>query len=148
MSDVVQTEAKRGPGRPPKEQAAESSRPQRPARKPYGSVPFKLAYDEREGFHRHWVNDMGGRIEEMTERGYSHVTGKDGKHVSRRVGSHPDGGALTAYLMEIPEGWWTEDQVAKQKIVDEMEETIKRGELNRQQGDGRYVPAQGISIRR
>jgi hypothetical protein len=50
--------------------------PQRPARKPFGSMSLKLDYPQRDGFHRHWFNDIPGRIGRAQEAGYEHV--KDG----------------------------------------------------------------------
>lgn len=156
----MEQEIKRGPGRPPKyhEQAVAqtapaetvsaevSTLPARPERRPFGALEQKLAYPAREGFHRHWFNDSPGRIERAKEGGYEHVKGDDGKNVNRIVGTAEGGGPQTGYLMEIPEEWWKADMAEYQKQVNEKEDTIKRGELESQQGDNRYVPQQGIKI--
>lgn len=142
-------------GRPPKYQevaqaAGVPSEPQaaRPARrKPFGSMEQKLAYAERPGFHRHWFNDVPGRIDRAKEAGYENVKDKDGNVVVRNVGIADGGGPLRAYLMEIPQEWYQEDMKAQQNLIDEREQQIKRGELEAKEGDGRYVPSQGISIR-
>lgn len=140
---------RRGPGRPPKyieSQATETAvRPSR-NRKPFGTMEQTMAYAKREGFHRHWFNDVRDRISRAQEAGYEHVTGKDGKNVQMVVGTAEGGGALHAFLMEIPQEWYDEDMRAQQKIVDEREAQIKRGDAERQAGDGRYVPSQGIKI--
>lgn len=142
---------KRGPGRPPKYQeiaTAEVDAPRvRSNRKPFGSLEQKLAYPEREGFHRHWFNDIPGRVERALEAGYEHVKDKEGKNVCKNVGTAEGGGALVGYLMEIPEEWYLQDQAAQQAQVDSVEDTIKRGEFESKEGDGRYVPKQGISIK-
>lgn len=159
-----QTE-RRGPGRPPKyhevvgantQQAVapvvdvsavvETGLPNRPTRKPFGMLEQKLSYPAREGFHRHWFNDTPGRVQRAQEAGYEHVKDDEGKNVCRIVGSAEGGGALNGYLMEIPEEWYKQDMAAQQKEVDAKEATMRRGELEKQAGDGRYVPAQGISI--
>ena len=148
---MSELEPRRGPGRPPKYtevapiQAETEQR--RPTRKPFGALDQKLAYPERENYHRHWFNDVPGRIQRAQEAGYEHVKDKEGKTVSRTVGVAEGGGALAAYLMEIPLEWYTQDMAAQQAEIDKREESIKRGELESQQGDGRYVPAQGISIK-
>jgi len=162
----MEQEIKRGPGRPPKyhEQAVAqtavsempspanpviteaSTLPPRPNRKPFGALEQKLAYPAREGFHRHWFNDSPGRIVRAQEAGYDHVKGDDGKNVTRIVGTAEGGGPLSAYLMEIPEEWWQADMAEQQKQVNEKEDTMRRGELEKQSGDNRYVPAQGIKI--
>lgn len=115
-------------------------------RKPFGALEQKLAYPQREGFHRHWFNDHPGRIARAIEAGYDHVKGDDGKNVCRIVGTAEGGGALNAYLMEIPEEWWRADMAEQARQVDEKENTMRRGALETQEGDGRYVPQQGIKI--
>jgi len=154
-------EIERGPGRPRKfhEQIAaqntvaavevqvEAGLPQRPSRKPFGSMSLKLDYPQREGFHRHWFNDIPGRVERAKEAGYEHVKGNDSKNVSRIVGTAEGGGALTAFLMEIPEEWYKQDMALEQKVIDEKEAAIRQGTLDKAEGDNRYVPSQGISIK-
>jgi hypothetical protein len=121
--------------------------PQRPARKPFGSMSLKLDYPQREGFHRHWFNDIPGRIGRAQEAGYEHIKDRDGKPVSRIVGSAEGGGALTAFLMEIPEEWYRQDMAQEQQIIHDKESAMKRGVSEGQEGEGQYVPKQGISIR-
>lgn len=147
MSDIETV--RRGPGRPPKYHEkiesqpvvqTETQAPARPQRKPFGSLELKMNYPARPGFHRHWFNDSKGRIERALEAGYTHVNGKDGKPVSMIVGTAEGGGPQTGFLMEIPEEWFQEDMAAQQRLVDEKEAMIKRGELEASDGDGRYVP--------
>lgn len=126
---------------------AQSGLPPRSARKPFGSMSLKLDYPVREGFHRHWFNDVPGRIDRAKEAGYEHVMSNEGKPVSRTVGTAEGGGALTAYLMEIPEEWYQQDMATEQNLIDEKEEVIRRGKLDSTEGDNRYVPSQGISIK-
>lgn len=152
-------EIKRGPGRPkfheqvavniaaatpPAAVTAES--PPRPSRKPFGAMDQKLAYADRPNFHRHWFNDIGGRIQRASEAGYEHVKDKEGRNVSKVVGVAEGGGAQTAFLMEIPEDWYQADIRAQQEEINVKEQTIKRGAHN-QLGEHGYVPSQGISIK-
>jgi len=135
-------------GRPPKyHESTETISPPRPTRKPFGAMEQKLAYASREGFHRHWFNDEGSRIERALEAAYTHVQDKDGKNVSKVVGTAEGGGPLTAFLMELPEDLYKEDMAAQEQLVAAKEEAIRRGEFESQKGDGRYVPKQGISIK-
>jgi hypothetical protein len=148
---------RRGPGRPPKyvtetqvnPLAAASIEPprQRPNRKPFGTLEQTMAYETRAGYHRHWFNDVKDRISRAQEAGYEHVKDKEGKNVQMVVGTAEGGGPMHGFLMEILEEWYKEDMAAQQKIVDDREAQIKRGEAERQAGDGRYIPAQGISIK-
>lgn len=88
----------------------------RAIRKPLGALSQKLALPTRSGYHRHWFNDMPGRIEEAEANGWSFIKGNDGKPISRVVGSGRDNGALRAYAMELPEVFWLEDM--KQRHAD------------------------------
>jgi hypothetical protein len=157
--EKMNEEIARGPGRPRKfheqfaapvaavEVQADAGLPQRPSRKPFGSMSLKLDYPQREGFHRHWFNDVPGRVDRAKEAGYEHVKSNEGKPVSRTVGTAEGGGALTAFLMEIPEEWYKQDMATEQNMIDEKEEVIRRGALDKAEGDNRYVPSQGISIK-
>lgn len=111
-------------------------------RKPFGSHVQKLSYPERPGFHRHWFNDTPGRISRALEGGYKHVQDRDGKNVSRIVGAAPTGGGMNAFLMEIPNQYWLEDQAAKNKARDEIDAKIKRGIVKDHAPghDGAYQP--------
>jgi hypothetical protein len=148
MNEIVE---RRGPGRPRNEVNAPADPatdlPQRPARKPFGSMTLKLDYPQREGFHRHWFNDIPGRVGRAQEAGYEHVKDRDGKPVSRTVGTAEGGGALIAFLMEIPEEWYNQDMAAEQRIINDKEESMKRGVADGPEGEGQYVPKQGIKIR-
>lgn len=116
----------------------------RVARKPFGARTQKLSYPTREGYHRHWFNDVGDRVVRAKEAGYSHVDGHDGKPVSRVTGSLRDGSPQHSFLMEIREEWYREDQAALQAQVDEVDRSIKMGAFKQQAGDNRYIPSTGI----
>lgn len=112
-------------------QSAPLPRVTRATRKPFGSTDQKLAYPQREGYHRHWFNDEPGRIFNAEQAGYVHVHGHDGKPVTRVVGTKQGGGPLMGFLMEIPQDWWEEDMGRLQSIVDEKEKGIKRGYIEK-----------------
>lgn len=135
---------------PSNEPVAEAVAPQRrvtrETRRSFGSMDQKLRAEKRPGFHRHWFNEVPGRIDDAREAGYEHVLDRHGKHEKRVVGKHQSGDPLFAYLMEIPEEWYTEDMERLQSRIDETDSAIKRGALGEQQGENRYVPAQGIKI--
>lgn len=144
----------RRPGRPSNaelaaRQATETvSPPNRPARKPFSSTELKLAYPSRDGYHRHWFNDTNNRVARALEAGYEHVKDREGKSVSRVVGTAEGGGALWAFLMEIPEDWYKEDMAREEAVIAEKEAAIKRGQPSGAEVEQGYVPSQGISIRR
>ncbi len=126
-------------------QAAEPTR--RPARRPFSSVEYKLAYESRQGYHRHWFNDVGTRIHRALEAGFEHVTGRDGKNVERVVGVAEGGTPLRAYLMEIPEELYREDMAREQMLIDEKEAAIKHGKPQGSEVEKGYVPSTGMNIR-
>lgn len=110
--------------------APEGRRVSRENRKPFGSQTQKLAFPERAGFHRHWFNETPGRIHQAQEAGYTHVLDEaTQKPVTRVVGVTAQGGALDAYLMEIPKEWWEADMAEHEKAVKEKEDTIRRGQV-------------------
>lgn len=121
--------------------------PRPAARRPFSSVEYKLSYEARTGFRRHWFNEVGDRIHRAQEAGYDHVKGRDGQPVVRTVGVAEGGGPLRAYLMEIPEEWYKEDMAREQVLINEKESSIKRGALTGNEVEKGYIPAQGISIR-
>lgn len=111
-------------------------------RKPFGAQTQKLTYPPRPGFHRHWFNDVPGRIARALEAGYKHVQDREGKNVARIVGVAQTGGGQNAYLMEIPEQWWRQDQALKDKARDELDAKIRRGIIagSAPGQDGAYLP--------
>lgn len=145
---------RRGPGRPPKVEG-EALEPilRRSNRKPFGSLQQKLAYPEREGFHRHWFNDVPGRISQAEAAGYEHVKDKDGKNVSAVVGIAEAGGPLHSFLMEIPQEWYREDMAAQELENEERMAAIRNprprieGADERDQGKF-YAGKEGSSIKR
>lgn len=109
-------------------------------RQPFGNQTQKLAYPLRSGYHRHWFNDDPGRVDQAILAGYTHVIDKDGNNVKRVVGSNAGGNPITGFLMEIPEEWYQEDMAFQQKVVDTMDDAIRRGAVVGNPGDdGRYV---------
>lgn len=166
MSDQTKTAASgqegRGAERPEKPEKAAW----RKERVPLGIPRMKLQAPSRPGYRRRWICDRPGRIEDAIRGGYQFVTketlgGPDvpvdlteresvDSRVSRVVGVHEDNRPMVAYLMEIPEELYEEDQARKQAKVDEKEAALRRGvdQHGAPGQDGRYVPSAGIKIER
>ncbi len=106
----------------------------RSIRKPLGAYSQKLALEKRPGYHRHWFNDIAGRVEEAAANGWAHVKGKDGKPISRCVGSGRDKGALYAFAMELPEVFWLEDQAARHQVATDKVDALKRSPVRAEPG--------------
>lgn len=153
---------------PEKEEPKQETKPEKSAarkeRIPLGRTRLKLTAPKRPGFHRHWINDVGGRLEEAQSGGYQFVMDEGlkigetalgsgnqdlGNCVSRIVGTLPDGKPQRAYLMEIEEEYYQQDQVEKQKRLDVIDAQIKGGTFNPENDNDmkRYVPSEGISIK-
>jgi len=89
-----------------------------------------------------WVNDVPGRVERFKQAGYDMVESAsvgdsrvDGTHNESGCVSLDVGKGTTAYLMKQRRKYFDEDQQAKQKIVDESEESIRRNK-NDNRNDG------------
>jgi hypothetical protein len=125
------TSAKSKPHAPIGASLNDDSRANRPARIPIGSQR-RLRVPERKGFVRRWVNDIEDRIEMFKDAGYTVVVDDD-----MPIGDQPSkdakplgatrcksvGRGRTAYLMEIPEHLYKEDQASKIKRNMEMQRT-------------------------
>lgn len=115
-------------------------------RKPFAERQMRLHAPHRPGFHRHFINDIPGRVAHMQERGYKIVT-EGGKPIKKVVSVAANGTGLDGYLMEIPIQWFEEDQRQSQKAADEIEATIRRGEVAVGDGRNRYIPRDGVDMR-
>lgn len=120
LSETVQPK-KRGP------------KPKRRKRPSLESFRTKLSAPSRPGFVRRWANDEGNRVEELQNRDYDFVeekgisTQSGGSRVSRYVGTKPNGDPMHAYLMEVPEEYYKEDQEAKEQINNRVDEALRAG---------------------
>lgn len=129
----MSNETKRAVGRPKSNESRAVGRPKK--RIPVsGHRDVLTVQGKQEGFVYRWVNDVDSRIARFKAAGYELVEddvevgtptvdnpGKYGSVVSKDVGR-----GTTAYLMRIPEEFYSEDQAAKMRQVDESEADMKR----------------------
>lgn len=144
--------------RPPREESRDSSREEegRSKRVPLGVARSKLSVPVRPGYQRRWINDAEGRIANAEAGGYQFAQDPSlqigqadidnenrdlGARVSRVVDKTT---GQKAYLMEIKEDFYKEDQAAKVAKVEEVDRRIKKGKL--EQVDSSYIPDQGRGI--
>ena len=128
----------------------------RSTRVPLGVARSKLSVPGRPGYVRRWVNDTEGRLLQATQGGYQYAEDQNlqigspdidnanrdlGARISRVVDKST---GQKAYLMEIKEEFYKEDQALKAKAVAEKDNLIKHGKL--EDGEGRYVPDKGKGI--
>jgi hypothetical protein len=98
-----------------------------------------LNSEARAGYHRRYVNDYAGRIDMFLKAGYAFVkhdtdesTGQvqdpsvmDSSCIRKVVNKTlQEGMGRYAYLMEIPQEWWEEDQQLKDSKTIELENEI------------------------
>jgi hypothetical protein len=119
-------------------------------RQEWGQFLQKLALPVRPGYHRHWFNDVAGRIEEAKASGWAHVKNpRDGTPHKRAVGTGRDNNVLYAYAMEIPEVFWQQEMDARHAIAREKVEGIKKKPVRAEPGQAQasdqgkfYSPAE------
>lgn len=109
------------------ESLAETIERIRRTRRPVGGFLQKLALPLRRGYHRHWFNDVAGRIDDAKANGWAHVKGTDGQPVARCVGSGRDRGALYAFAMELPDVFMQEDMDARHAAATAKIDALKAG---------------------
>lgn len=133
---------------------------QRRERRPLSMKASKLnVVDQEAGYHYRWINDdPPGRIQDALSGGYEFVetaqtearndisnrNASQGNRVCRVVGRLEGGQPMHAYLMRISEEWYKEDQNAKQKEIDEVDNMIHRGEARPVENS--YIGQAGINI--
>lgn len=95
-----------------------------------GKSSLKMAVAPIKGYHQHWFNDDGNRIQDAVDNDYEFVTTLDGEREvnrTKRVGVKEDGTPLHAVLMKKKDEWHAEDQAEKAKEADLIDEAIKAG---------------------
>lgn len=98
-------------------------------------APLSVKGFDEKNYQGRFVNDVGDRIARFLDGGYEFVA-KDGTSVGEttvdsssgldsRV-KKPVGQGIYAYLMRLPRELYNEDQKAKQRELDRLDEAIKR----------------------
>lgn len=103
-----------------------------------------------------FVNDEGNRVHTFQEDGWELVPDRDGEikkdgtgmgaEVAQLVGTQKTGAALRAVLMRIPKEIYQDDQLAKQRAIDETEVSLKSGAVPG--ADSVITAREGLSISR
>ena len=122
----------------------------RKERKPIGQPERKWACPEGDGYQYRVFNDdwmtRPGNIQRALEAGYEFVDSKEEKQKPKIVGTNDNGTPIKGILMRIPKEIFDEDQAAKQRQVDKVDEQIRAGKFQQGAGDKRYIPTTGIKI--
>jgi hypothetical protein len=117
-------------------------------RQPFGMMEQELAVAKRPGYRRYWFNDKPGRVRRAQRAGYAHVIDPDTGSPMARVTDRVDGHGQSSYLMEIPIQWYQQDMARQADVLERRLGDIRKGAAEPENAEGRYIPQQGISIRR
>jgi hypothetical protein len=114
---------------------------------------------DRKNFTYRWINDNGGRIEDLTvaddydlvrdpKKEIKDDNGNEGALVSKVVGTTENNQPIRAFLARKPKPLYDEDQRDKRAVLDRQMADIKRGKPSEASaiGDNTYVPQGGINI--
>lgn len=122
---------------------------------PMSAPRQKMQVPDMQGFHLHWFNDDGGRVEQAEAGGYEFVYDKEvslnrvgatpansdlGSKVSMVVGTTQHGQPMRAYLMKIKQEWFNEDQGIIDERNDLTDKAIRGGNIgieSEDRSDGR-----------
>lgn len=124
---------------------------ERSGRHVFGSLHQKLALPVRSGYHRHWFNDVAGRVDEAKASGWAHIKNpRDGTPLRRAVGTGRDSNVQWAYAMELPLVFWQEEMDARHALAKEKIDGIKASPFRAQPGQSQvsdqgkfYNPVEG-----
>ena len=143
-------------GRPARAESRAEEATGRNQRVGLGVQRAKLTFATRPGYVRRVINDSEGRLQMAQESGYQFVESNgqslgdtDIDNVNRDLGARVSRvvdktTGQKAYLMEIKEEFYKEDQAAKAAKLDETDRLIRKGKL--EDGDSRYIPDEGRGI--
>jgi hypothetical protein len=132
-------------------------------RVPFGGARYKLqlSEDDLKGFKARkkvarWFNDEGGRIQKALAGGYSYVKPEHatslGQGALHADGKDPESGArvslivnrgdpvIRAYLMEISEKFYKEDQAEKEKVNAQVDKALAEGGAGGASIENQYGP--------
>lgn len=132
--------------------AAERRQTERARREGMGALPGQqMMAEKKPGFVRRWVNDDSNNVDRRLKQGYSFVDTGDasttdiGSARSIQVSKKSDVD-IRAYLMEIPEEFYNEDQQEKEKQLRRTETSIKEATAGGEKALERsvlYNPSEG-----
>lgn len=110
---------------------------------------------DRENFVYRFVNDIPGRIHNLTvnddwevvqdrENQVKNDGTGTGSEVAVQVGSDVNGKPARAVLLRKKKDWYEDDKRSEQRLIDATEDALKAGETPGASSDGSYAPKGGI----
>lgn len=122
---------------------------------------IKLGVDEskldRNTYEYRWANETGSRLQQLHANDWDvapemaiQSSDSGGTVNSKVAGTDDNGKPFNAVLMRKRKDWFREDQKAKQKPLDDMDEAIRKGVVHQQSEpslrEGAYTPDAGNKI--
>ena len=129
---MSETEVKRGPGRPPRQEEVQQRRRRRESLGTDRNMKLAVPADFKDpNYEYRWVNDRPGRVQQLhgedwdvvdgTSQLDSNSIGTTVKRVSDRLSGE------NTVLMRKPKTYFEEDQAAKKAALDKVDEALRRG---------------------
>lgn len=156
MTDSHTTEVKRGPGRPSRQQEAQTQRRRRTSLGDDRNLKLYVPEQAKDpAFEYRWVNNRPGRVRHLTQEDDWDVVPSDklggdpdpeksiglGSNLER-VGNQVTGESMI--LVRKPKEFFEEDKKAEAAHLDALDETMRRGPAPHSEGlgasDNAYVP--------
>ena len=153
MSDAAPNTAPvtRSPGRPSRADEVQTQRRRRQGTGTDRNLRLYVPADDKDpNFEYRWVNDREGRVRRLYDEDWDVVSYREGDKAAnassegtqlKRVADQHSG--LKTVLMRKPKPLYSADKMAEQKLLDERDETMRRGALNSPEGlsgPETYVP--------
>lgn len=119
-------------------------------RTPIGVPTMNWSCPDNDGYQYRVFNDewmsRPDNIQRALSAGYEFVDSEEKRQKPKVVGTNDNGTPIKGYLMRIPKEIFDEDQAAKQKDIDKVDEQIRSGKFQQGTNDSRYIPTTGINI--
>lgn len=127
-------------------------------RVPFGAHRLKLQTAQRPGYVRRWFNDTEDRVQRALDGGWQfvekgevtvgegalHEESTDLNNYVSKIVSKGKTASIRAYLMEIPQEYYDEDQALKEQVNKRVDEAILAGTPGGATVENAYVPDTGI----
>jgi hypothetical protein len=143
MSETL--EVKRGPGRPPRQEQEQQRRRRRESLGEDRNLKLHVPSDKKDpNFEYRFVNDRPGRVQQLTQADdwdvVPSITAEGGNET--RVVDKSSG--ERAVLLRKPKDFYESDKRSEQKLLDERDDSMRRGGPSSAEGltssDNAYVP--------
>jgi hypothetical protein len=115
---------------------------------------IKLGVDgsklDRKTYEYRWANETGNRLQQLHGEDWDRAPELAADDGAKVAGTDENGKPFKTVLMRKRKDWYSEDQKAKQKPLEEMDKAIREGVVHHKSEpalrDGSYTPGSGNTI--